>query len=74
MPEYGLTIGMAIEKQSSNFEVTIPNSHGGTKTSLKIMVAMEVQSTSLKLMECLSIWPHNPIGYNKDIVSAWGCL
>ena len=31
MPKYGLTIGMAIEKQSSNFEVTIPSSHGGTK-------------------------------------------
>ena len=31
MPKHGLTIGMAIEKQSSNFEVTIPSSHGGTK-------------------------------------------
>ena len=29
MPKYGLTFGMAIEKKSSNFEVTIPSSHGG---------------------------------------------
>ena len=30
MPKYGLTIGMAIEEQSSNFEVMIPSSHGST--------------------------------------------
>ena len=35
MPKYGLTIGMAIEKQSSNFEVMIPSSHGSTNNYFK---------------------------------------
>ena len=35
MPKYGLTIGMAIEKQSSNFEVMIPSSHGSTNNFFK---------------------------------------
>ena len=21
---------------------------------------------------CLSVWPYNPIGHNKDVVFAWG--
>ena len=42
-------------------------------TTLKIMSAIKVQTSSLKPMECLSIWPHNPMGYNEDIVYAWGC-
>ena len=21
---------------------------------------------------CLLVWPHNPMGYNEDIVSVWG--
>ena len=24
--------------------------------------------------ECLFFWPHNPMGYNEDVVFAWGCL
>ena len=26
----------------------------------------------LALRECLSVWPHNPMGHNEDVVSAWG--
>ena len=36
------------------------------------MVSEPIPDPGVGVCLALSVWPHNPMGHNEDVVSAWG--